>query len=598
VKNIVIFRPMFFVLYLTFLAGLSLACAEDFIDPAAQITTFKLTTEDEKTCRENFQKLASDDFDTREKALARLISFGPAILPLANEYTKHADPEIASQAKSLNHKVLLIYDGYLSTSPELTAALAKKIEYSLNSRENMMATVRKIAADAGISLFIDPHVGGDIFPEVELQNEQELPVKGRALDAINSILRFSGEIVAVPRGNALVLTTAGTAQRLSIQRHTFDWGHLGLNRDEAERVALLLKPFFPGGVTEIHTGPEPFVIRGEEAAIRRAARILALLKPGAPDAIFSPTNILPPTDSAPLVELLSKNASLVLSAEDPLGALSQFKKQGLYVFCVNDGPDFEVRQEPPFSPNLRGASPLRLTLRDQPLGLILRWLERRSKFPAAEQSDLVLGYEIDSSSRLQFRLQNKVRPELSSYFCGADVTFLYPRGAKPGAESDAAAKAAFLEGIDSHLSLFPRYIASRDIAIVRGRMFMQGDYGTLARTLDLVREWRVRGAAPPTAAWKAALETRLSNPVEWDGRGIGAGNLLPTLRKLGQFSILLEDAADGRASNFKLSAKDAELLAPGKHTLRALLDNLASRADAAWRIDLGVIVITPAATKR
>ena len=589
---------MLLLLNLTLVSSLSLAVAEDFIDPGTQITTFKLTAEDEKTCHENFQKLASDDFDTRDKALARLISYGPAVLPLAVEYAKHADPEIASQAKNLNHKVLFNYDGFLPTSPELTAALAKKIEYSLNSRENLIATLRKLTDDAGIDLFIDPQIGAEITPHIELQNEQELPVKATVEQAVRAILQMAGGIVAVPRGKSLVITTEDVARRLTIQRHTFDWGHLGLNRDEAERVALLLKPFFPGVVTEIHTGPEPFVIRGEEDAIRRAARMLALLKPGAPDSLFSRKELLPKADSAQLVELLSTSATIVLSSEDPLAALAQFKKQNLNVFCLSDGAEGEVRQEPPFSRNLRGASPLRLALREQPLGLILRWLERRAKFPAAEQSELILGYEIDPSSRLQFRLQSKTRDVLSSFLCGADVTFLYPRGSKPGAESDAAAKTAFLDAVDSHLSLFPRYSATHEIAVIRGRLFMQGDYGTLIRTLDLVREWRAKGAPPAPVAWKAALEARLSNTIEWDGRGIGAGSLLPTLRKLGQISILLEDAPDGRASNFKLSAKDAELLPPGKHTVRALLDALASKAGAAWKMDLGAIVIMPETVKR
>ena len=56
--------------------------------------------------------------------------------------------------------------------------------------------------------------------------------------------------------------------------------------------------------------------------------------------------------------------------------------------------------------------------------------------------------------------------------------------------------------------------------------------------------------------------------------------------------LLLEDGPAG-AANFELTNKDAELLPPGKYTLRALLDQLAARAKAEWKIELGVVVLTP-----
>src|SRR4029078_4939131 len=100
--NIVNYPHRFPLLTLTLFTALSLVRAEENFDPADQITTFTLTAEEEKTCRQDFEKLAVDDFDTREKALNRLASKGPAVLPLAQEYSNHADTEIATQAKGLH----------------------------------------------------------------------------------------------------------------------------------------------------------------------------------------------------------------------------------------------------------------------------------------------------------------------------------------------------------------------------------------------------------------------------------------------------------------------------------------------------------------
>jgi hypothetical protein len=89
----------------------------------------------------------------------------------------------------------------------------------------------------------------------------------------------------------------------------------------------------------------------------------------------------------------------------------------------------------------------------------------------------------------------------------------------------------------------------------------------------------------------------LNADLEWDGRRMTAGVLIPALRKMGKIDLLIEDAPDGTAASFQLTAQDAQLLPPGKHTLRALLDELARRANAVWRIDTGVIVLQPKPAK-
>jgi hypothetical protein len=229
--------------------------------------------------------------------------------------------------------------------------------------------------------------------------------------------------------------------------------------------------------------------------------------------------------------------------------------------------------------------------------MVLRWLERRARFPA-EQLDWRLGFEVAPAGRLQFRAVPSASRVLEFHAAGVDVRFLYPRGAQVGAESDSAVRAKLLQALDSHLALFPNCDVARDIVVLRGRLLLQGPYVTLARVLDIVREWRTKDAPPAPAAWKTTLDARLNASVEWDGRDVTGGSVIPSLRKLGGVDILLEDAPDGGVAHFELAAKDAQLLPPGKHTLKALLNNLTQKAGAQWRIELGVIVLTPKAEEK
>jgi hypothetical protein len=127
---------------------------------------------------------------------------------------------------------------------------------------------------------------------------------------------------------------------------------------------------------------------------------------------------------------------------------------------------------------------------------------------------------------------------------------------------------------------------------------MQGPPATLTHVLMLVREWRSRGEAPPAPAWQAAIEKTLATPIDWngrdtDGRILTVGTLIPALRKICRINILMEDAPDGTAAALEMKTKEAMLLPPGKHTAKALLDELAARANATWRVSMGAVVLTP-----
>ncbi|MCY3024094.1 MAG: hypothetical protein NTW87_34385 [Planctomycetota bacterium] len=542
-----VFTRWLFVLWHLLGAGSAAALAAEPsapVDPATQVIA-ALSAEEARACRKLFEQLSSEDFDIREQALNGLVAKGTAVLPLAQEYAKHGDTEIAKQAKGLHQKVLLNYDGYLPMDLGLKAALAKKVKFPPNGKD-VVEWVRKVAEEADVTVLFDPAAKpGQGLAIVDMPDKTAFsdPTAGSVLHFLTRCLGLAG----VPRGGVYLITFPETAQRLATQRHTFDWSALQLSRDEAERVGKVFQSFFPPVSTELHTGSEVFTVRGAEDCIPH-----------------------------------------------PLAAIVQLRKQG-HAVCVVAGPraDGEGCVEPPFPSELSGASPMSLKLRELPLGLVLRWLERRAKFPAEQQADLVLGFEAGPAGRLQLRLQHKSAPALDLFLAGADVTFLYPRGARVGAESDAAALRALLEVIEPHLALFPASNTKRDLAVLRGRMLMQGRYETVTRVLEIIDEWPARNAPPQPPAWQTAIEERLNAKVEWDGRGLSGGRVIPALRKAGEVNILLEDAPDGSVAQFELTPRDAELLAPGKHTLRALLDELCRKANAQWSVELGTVVLTP-----
>jgi len=561
-------------------------------DPASLLLVPRLSAPDEAACRRLFEELASENFDARERALHSLVAKGPAVLPLAQHFATHADKEIAAQAKNFRQRLLLSYDGFLPTAPTVRSALHKKISWNINVSDGL-SFIKELAAKVELPLYIDPLIAPADFAFEQIFPRDARTEKMGSLQEFFALYGAGMNISDIPRGDVLVLTRPDAAERLATQRHTFQWGPLGPERAEAERIAKVLAVFFPVLKTEIHTGSEAFSIRGEEESIKRASRLLALLNPGAPDAIWP----APESDTASYSELhlkLSAPATMALAAEDPLNAIAQLRKQSHAVgVAQTDAPDGPTLDQAPFPRDVDGASPLRLSLQEFPLGLVLRWIERRTRFPAQQQAELMMGFETGPGARLQFRLQPKHRAPLSLAIMGCDGAFLYPRGSRPGAESDAAATHDLREGLQTHLALFPSCPLERDLVVLRGRIFMQAPYATCSRARDLIREWRSKNARPEAAAWHSILHARLRTVIEWDGAGIGGGRLLPTLRKMGKIAILLDDSADGRAPSFQFTPKQAELLAPGRHPLSQLLDELAKVAEAEWSVELGAVVLRP-----
>ncbi|HEY3322273.1 MAG TPA: hypothetical protein VGP72_17555 [Planctomycetota bacterium] len=553
-------------------------------DPATQIVNSQLSADDIAACRKLFLQLASENFDAREQALTSLVAKGPAVLSLAQEYAKSHDNELSAQAKGLEHKILLNFDGYLPASAALKTALRQPVTLE-GTAVDLRTLARKASAKLGVRVEVDPAIA-----DTETLEPANVAVP-------LPLMPESFGCVGVLRGDVYFITTPQTAQRISVQRHRFDWSELALGRDEAERVGKVFCGFLPPTSTELHTAPETLLVRGEEDALARVARLIALLKPGAPDAIWPATSLIEPERIAALAEQLSEPVTIGLAGEEPVNVVGQLAQANRNVVLVStDAPE-----GPPVAKLARaqavGAAPLSLSLRMMPLGLALRWVERRAKFPAANQTDLRLGFETSSTGRLQLRVQPRTSSPLSYAIGGADVTFLYPRGAQLGPDSDAAAAKGFCAAMESHLASFPAIDCARDIAVLRGRLFVQGPCATVAQVLAIVRLWREHGAPAP-AKWKTDLETLLQRKVAWDGRGQRPARLLAQLRQIGGVNLLLEDAPDGSAPAFELTAKDAELLPPGEYPFKSLLDELGRIAHAQWKIELGAVVIMPKIPER
>jgi hypothetical protein len=228
--------------------------------------------------------------------------------------------------------------------------------------------------------------------------------------------------------------------------------------------------------------------------------------------------------------------------------------------------------------------------------LTLRWYADRTKFAAAEQSHLALWPEVGDAGQIRLRVGQKRREVLDLSVGGCDVGSL-SWGEEPGAPADKAIEQRIREKLRPHLELFPGVDLRRDIRVRRGRLLMQGSPSALAYAIELLGQWK-RDGRPPVCPWYERVDRSLDKKVEWDGRGLTAGSLLKRLRSLGEFPILLVDSPQGEAPYFKLTGEQAELLAPGQHSLRELLDELAVRANAHWEIRWGVIVLFSAPPKK
>lgn len=560
----------------------------DSADPVFQIISASLSPDKEQFYRKLFKELGGVDFDARVQALKQLIAKGPAILGLAKEFEKDLDPEIAASARTLYGHILYDFDGYLPADVSLKIALNQPATKINPAVDDQPVTLQSIAAEVGVNLVFDPK----IVAAKELRIDFPHPSGKSVRQSLEFYTGLNG-LAGIPRGKFYLITSPETAERLKPQRHSFDWSALELGHAEAERVGKALQGFFPAD-TEIHTASETFLVRGEEESISRAARLIALLKPGSPDALWPAPSASSAVSIPELTEKLSAPATLLLHAADPLDALPQLQEQKIPVLAVvGNALNGDVFDAAPFPKELHGTAPLSLVLRDLPAGLILRWMERRVRFAAADQADMHLGYEIGSNGRIQMRMRPKLNHVDDNYVCGANVTFLYPQNSVPSIIADSAVRTILLSVLDSHLALFPSFSPERNLTVLRGRMLMQGPYATLARALDIVREWRASGQAPATASWRVTLDQRLATELDWNGVGVSSRRMIAALREAGQVNLLLEDSTSGEAPVFKLKKQDAQLLPPGRHTLKALLDALVEKVDAHWQIELGAIVLIP-----
>lgn len=570
----------------------SVCIAEDFepapppltdpADPGSMSQVLTLKHEDEKRYRAQFEKLVDADFETREDIAQQLAARGVVVLPLADEFARHKDPEVAQLAASLRGRILLQYDGFVPQDENVLRALERPLELKLEDGETALGLLQRVARMLNITLLFDQRHKPEDF---KLPHDALLRTAS-AGDAIQQIARVC-RLDVVVRGQVLLLTSPEVARKLERQRHSFDWKDLGLDREEAARFGDALQRFFPAVVTELHTGSEALSVRGPLGCVPKAARLVAALRPGkqrvhwpAPDARLN---------AADTRKALETPVRVNLNRDDLSYALADFRKAGLEVAAAAPGARAIA---PPYPQAFMGLAPVTISLEGVPLGLSLRWLAKRAAFPGAEAASFALFAETDALGRPQLRVGAKGRELLALSVGGTDASFLVPAEAAPAA-GDAAAQRAVLTALQPWLELFPDCDPSRDVNVLRGRLLVQGTPATVASILDLMDRWRMEGK-PPVCAWHAGLQARLDEICDWDGRGLTAGKLLRKLRELAQCPVLLEDSEDGEAAHFRLKNEDAQLLPPGRHALRKLFGDLAARAGATWEIRWGAVVLSPA----
>ncbi len=578
-------------------------CAAEPVDPRQELeatSAASLTPQDEKTCRELFKQIASDDQDVREQAVSKLIAKGPAVLKIAAEYEHDADAEIANAARSLSVRIVREFDGYLPIRPELTEALRKMV--TVTGLPKSIKDVEKLAADAGIQLLVDPHAD---YQPVQFDTGEEQPERKVNAGEALSLYAQVGGCVGVPRGGVYLITDHDTADRLSHRRQKFDWSGLQLNRDEATDLTQSLLSFFPPQSTELHAGGEMLVIQGSDASVIRAARLVSLLQPASGDLVW-PALPHTATSMQELEEKLSAPVSLAVNSDTPVNMLEALKSKGHPVALVRSGApdgdpvelkqlrDYTVFKQDPALAEFHEFSNLKVNVRDMPLGLALRWIERRCRFLNENQTPRMLAFETGPNTRLQFRIVPKPRPFADLAIGGADVTFLYPADAKLTWTNDKEAAQKLYKMLESHLLLFPSFQPQRELCVIHGRMLIAAPWPTAQRAVELVHAWRETAKEPEIAAWQQKLQGSLETKVAWDGQGLTGGTVIRRIADKFSFNIMMEDAADGRAPDFSLTRKDAAALVnPGDHSGKELLDALADKVNAEWRVELGAIVLTP-----
>ncbi|MCZ7644054.1 MAG: hypothetical protein M5U26_02025 [Planctomycetota bacterium] len=549
-------------------------------DPVVTFNQERPSEAEAAELRALFKQLADDDYDTREQALRSLVQHGPAVLPLAAEFEKDSNAEIAAQARGLGIRVIKQYDGFLPESPALREAGQKVVQVALG--QDFEATLNRIAEQSGLRVVVDSQAAG--APRWFADQAGAMLEPTRALDLVRNLAAGQG-LAAVPRGDILLLTSADRARQLLRQRHTFDWQDLHLDKEEAARIGDALKVFFPGVSTEVQVGSSALSVRGEAGCIARAARLLALLRldqsnaqwPGVP-MTFDPHGAL---------ERLARPVSLRLNNVSLARMLRALGEEKCAAALLVEGKAYV---DDPFPAVLQTVAPIRLQLKNLPLGYCLRWIAARAAFVGDSQELYRLAAEVSVDGKAEFRVAPAQRDPLHCAVGGVDVRFLIPADLPDGPKADEVLQEKLLTTLGPSLELFPSFDPRCALRVVRGRALIQASPAAVAAARALIVQWRMDGKPPELPA---GLRIDLDRDVDWDGRGLSGGTLLHKLRELGGFEILLEAAPTGEPAYFKITREQAALLPPGRHTLRALLNDLADKASARWVLQWGVVTLVP-----
>ena len=288
-------------------------------------------------------------------------------------------------------------------------------------------------------------------------------------------------------------------------------------------------------------------MRAEPPAIEQVARMLKVLQPGAPPLQWPPGPSH--TELNAMAEIVNKPVTMLLHDDDPIYAYKDCVDQGHPVLLHADGKDYnDLRRVPD---QLLTLAPIKLKLKNVPVGLALRWLKHRTQFAAAEDAELIFQASMHADQKIRIGPIAGIKHSTWAV-AGRSVRFIElpeEKRALNWQQQDAAFEAILQEKLIPHLELFPSWPEQKGLRVLKGRVLLHGPTIPVARALQLLKQWEKEGEINEPA-WVVHLEKKLDQEIDWNGRGLTGGKLIKRLRAIGDFGLFLEPSANGTPPAF------------------------------------------------
>jgi len=546
-------------------------------DPANALVADRLSDVDFQRLHGLFEALASDDFDERQRAQEAIVKYGPRAASVARTFENHDDAEVRQFARGFPQFLILHYHGYLPVAPELKAALESPRRMFIGKQESFRSALERFLRDSELTAAFP----WKNCPERVIGTNETIEFNLPAGQALNTLLAFV-DMTAVPRGGGIAGVTRDRVQAMTTQEHDFPM--VSLSPAERERFAALMTAWLPAA-SEVTVRGNGIRVRGNEGALRLAARAMYFV---APDALNLPqceasAAIVPMEPGRDAVRALfdaleAPVAEFSMAGIEPLRALARLRVAGHPVEIDHSTPEL-VPAQPAVSLELRGL----------PLGLTLQWLMLRANTAEVNKGT--------PEVRLEFRaaLAETSKPHVVAQLAAAeraaalsetvgysDVSFLYTAN-----DTDTAVCERIRVQFDGEMALFPCAESDFAVFVFKRCLISRGPPVLVARLNEFVRFWR-ETKMPPHTKWTDDLTERLQRDVEWNGRDLTVRDVLPRLRDVTGINILLERPNP----DLTVDSHDMELLPPGKHSAKALIQRLGAVSKATPIPHWGVIVLT------